>query len=158
MSYAIIETSNKCQFIYYNIIISGAIAVENNPDNGDGILDPEEVRDMEDQVAADVDEKWDNALFLLRVAQEHSLTYEGVNKFCDTIQSFTEKVCESIATKIDATISKNPETHTFRQEFLEACKPGNLFEGLTTRNSRECYYETHFNYKVFYARRIGCII
>ena len=62
-------------------------------------------------MAADVDEKWDSALFLLRVAQEHSLTYEGVDKFCDTIQSFTEKVCESIATKIDAAISKSPETH-----------------------------------------------
>ena len=36
-------------------------------------------------MAADVDEKWDSALFLLRVAQEHSLTYKGVDKFCDTI-------------------------------------------------------------------------
>ena len=49
---------NKCQFMCN---ISGAIAVENNPDNGDGILDLEEVHEMEDQVA-DVNEKWDNAL------------------------------------------------------------------------------------------------
>ena len=80
---------------------------------------------------------------------KHSLTYEGVDVFCDTVQSFTERVCDSIATKIDAAISSSPEIHAFRQELLEACKPGNLFEGLTTRNSRECYYETHFNYKVF---------
>ena len=105
--------------------------------------------DHSHQLPPDVDEKWDNALFLLRVTQEHSLTYEGVNVFCDTVQSFTERVCDSIATKIDAAISSSPEIHAFRQELLEACKPGNLFEGLTTRNSRECYYETHFNYKVF---------
>ena len=90
----------------------------------------------------DVDEKWDNAFS--SATQEHSLTYEGVDVFCDTLQSFTKRVCDSIATKIDAAISSSPEIHTFRQELLEAYKPGNLFE----LNSRECYYETHFNYSI----------
>ena len=109
--------------------------------------DIDEMDDNSHQVAVDVDEKWDNALFLLRVTQEHSLTY-GVDLFCDTVQSFTEKVCENIATKIDEAINKYPETQAFRQEFLEACNPSNLFEGLITRSSRERYYEAHFNYKV----------
>ena len=110
--------------------------------------DRDETEDNSHQVAVDVDEKWDSALFLLRVTQEHSLTYEGVDLFCDTVQSFTEKVCENIATKIDEAIDKYPETQALKQEFLEACNPGNLFEGLTTRSSRERYYEAHFNYKV----------
>ena len=64
MSYVTIETSNKYHFIWN---ISGATAIENNPDNdnGDHILYSENVcswKVMEDHVEAN-DEKWDNALF-----------------------------------------------------------------------------------------------
>ena len=35
-----------------------------------------------------------------------------------------------------------------KEEILDACKPGDLFEGLTARHSRELYYEAHLNYKL----------
>ncbi len=44
-----------------------------------------------------VPEKWDDALFLLRLQCELSLTYEGVNKLAQAVQDYTETVCENAA-------------------------------------------------------------
>ena len=43
-----------------------------------------------------------------------------------------------------------------KEEILDACKPGDLFEGLTARHSRELYYEAHLNYKVSYLFLLSC--
>ena len=37
-----------------------------------------------------------------------------------------------------------------REELIDQCKVGDLFEGLISRHSREQYYIDHFNYTVSY--------
>ena len=97
----------------------------------------------------DVHLQWHTALFLLRVSQEHFLTHDGVESFCNTVQSFAEKLCNGIAQKVEMILSKDEMLDEFlKQDVLDACKPGTLFYGLTGRYARENYYETHFNYKV----------
>lgn len=46
-----------------------------------------------------VDENWDNALFLLKVTCDHSLTHEGVTKLSQSVQDFTEDVCAKAANR-----------------------------------------------------------
>ena len=78
--------------------------------------------------------------------------YEGVGNFCESVQSFAENLGHSIAEKVERTLGDKIGGAVTRQEIFDACTPGDLFEGLTARHSRELYYETHFNYKV----RIWC--
>ena len=113
-----------------------------------GIDTGQEINDCELE-EDDPDISWQNALFLLRVSQEHSLTHDGVNSFCEIVQTFTETLCHNIAEKIKV-ILRDATTlgQSMEQDVLDACKPGMLFEGLTSRHSREQYYETCFNYKV----------
>ena len=99
-------------------------------------------------MTAGVDSQWDNALFLFRVTEEHSLMYEGVGNFGESVQSFAENLGHSIPEQVERTLGDKIGSAVTRQEIFDACKPGDLFEGLTARHSRELYRETHFNYKV----------
>ena len=106
-----------------------------------------------------VDEQWDNALFLMRVTQEHSLTHEGVESFCVTAQSFAETICEYIQKEIETVLSRRVEENVddcLREELIDQCKVGDLFEGLTSRHSKEQYYKDHFNYTVSYQDSFTC--
>ena len=51
------------------------------------------------------DPKWDSALFLLQVTEKHSLTHDGVESLCNSVQSFAEIVCEKIAKKIECKLN-----------------------------------------------------
>ena len=110
-------------------------------------------------MTCDIDAQWDSALFLLRVTEEHSLSYEGVASLCNSVQSFTEKVSQTIEEKVERILSSNIGSaldEGMKEEILDACKPGDLFEGLTARHSRELYYEAHLNYKVSYLLLLSC--
>ena len=98
-----------------------------------------------------VDSMWENARFVLRVTQEQSLTYDGIEKFCDSVQDFTETLYEQMAHQmkeklLDLRGSTIDESTT--QDLLSVFQPTDLFTGLKTRYSREQYYERHFNYQV----------
>ena len=98
-----------------------------------------------------MDPIWENARFLLRVTQEQSLTYDGIEKFCDSVQDFTETLYEKMAQQMKQKLADLrgitiDESRT--QDLLSVLEPIDLFTGLKTRYSREQYYETHFNYQV----------
>ena len=72
-----------------------------------------------------VDEQWDNALFLMRVTQEHSLTHEGAESFCVTAQSFAETICERIQKGIETVLSRRVDENVddcLREELRDQCK------------------------------------
>ena len=70
---------------------------------------------------------------------------------CQSIQSFTETICEqTIAKKVESIIAEECGSlnHETLLKIREACNPGDLFEGLHKRWLREKYDEKHFNYTV----------
>ena len=44
-------------------------------------------------------------LFLLRVTEEHSLTHDGVENLCNSVQSFAEIVSEKVAKMIECKLN-----------------------------------------------------
>lgn len=44
-----------------------------------------------------VDPMWENARLVLWFTQEQSLTCDGIEKFCDSVQDFTETLHEQMA-------------------------------------------------------------
>lgn len=100
-----------------------------------------------------VDPNWENAWFLLRVSYTHeqSLTYDGIEKLCDSMQDFTETLYEKMAHQIKQKLVDLRGTtidESISQDLIRVFEPSDLFIGLKTRYSREKYYETHFNYQV----------
>ena len=73
-----------------------ATEFENNHDPDEGQVNYESNEDG-DEPTISVDPSWENAHFLLRVTQEQSLTYDGVERFCDCMQDYTEMLCEKMA-------------------------------------------------------------
>ena len=54
------------------------------------VTDPSLLSSGDDHVDFLPDPKWDSALFLLRMTEEHSLTHNGVENLCNSVQSFAE--------------------------------------------------------------------
>ena len=94
-----------------------------------------------------MDQQWESAHFLLHATEEHSLTHSGVDSLCESTQRFVDKVCSQVSERIKALLPVDVDS-ALRQSLLAACKPGDLFTGLTTRYSREKYYCEAFNYVV----------
>ena len=86
-----------------------------------------------------MDQQWESAHFLLHVTEEHSLTDSGVDSLCESTQWFVDKICSQVSERIKAVLPADVDS-ALRQSLLAACKPGDLFTGLTTRYSREKYY------------------
>lgn len=105
-----------------------------------------DVMDVSNTVQS-IDPLWDTAHFLLRVTQEQSLTYSGVENFCDSMQDYKEMIYSKIEHKLehyrgcvlDEVIAK---------DILSAMEIEDSFCSLKSRFLREKYYEEHFNYKV----------
>ena len=95
----------------------------------------------------EVDQQWESARFLLHVTEEHSLTHSGVDSFSESTQQFVNKICSQVSERIEAQLPMNVDS-ALRHSLLAACKPGDLFTGLTSRYSREKYYWEAFNYVV----------
>ena len=109
------------------------------------VTDPSLLSSGDDHVDFVPDLKWDSALFLFRVTEEHSLIHDGVENLCNFVQSFAEIVSEKVAKKIECKLNLAEVSSDVTQEILEACVPDDLFGGLTSRYTREKYYEDHFN-------------
>ena len=49
----------------------------------------------------EIDPLWDSAHFLLQATEEHSLTHDGVESLCNTVQLYVKRVCQKISEKVD---------------------------------------------------------
>lgn len=58
-----------------------------NDCDGDGSNEP-----MDIGTQMTVDKDWDNALFLVKITCDHSLTHEGVNRIIQSVQDYAEVV------------------------------------------------------------------
>ena len=93
-------------------------------DNTSSTLD-EQMDSDHDASATETDEKWENARFLLKITQEHSLSHEGVDRMCDSIQSVVDTVCERIREKLEQTIVTGGEiSEDIKKQVLDTCQPG----------------------------------
>lgn len=102
----------------------------------------------DEELPVKIDPQWDSAQFLLRATEEHSLTHDGIESLCNSVQSFVERVCNKVAEKVESSLCKVAIDPKLKEEVKEACNPGDLFKGLKSRYSREKYYEDHFNFMV----------
>ena len=71
------------------------------------VTDPSLLSSGDDHVDFVPDPKWDSALFLLRVTEEHSLTHDSVENLCNSVQSFAEIVSEKVAKKIECKLNSS---------------------------------------------------
>ena len=69
-------------------------------------------------MTAGVDSQWDNALFLFRVTEEHSLMYEGVGNFGESVQSFAENLGHSIPEQVERTLGDKIGSAVQGKKFL----------------------------------------
>ena len=102
-----------------------------------------------------IDPKWDQALFLLKATEQHSLTYSGIESLCESTQGLVETVLDQVASRVKKKLQEhNIEISTTlksaQPSITDACQPADIFEGLYSRHSRERYYGRHFNYVVSY--------
>ena len=71
------------------------------------------------------DDKWENARFLLKIAQEHSLSYEGVDHMCDSIQSLVDTVCEKIRKRVNGImVTGSVISEDLKKQVIDSCEPG----------------------------------
>ena len=109
--------------------------------------------DLEDtDVQPVLDPLWDDAHFMLRVSHEQSLTYDGIEKFCESMQDFKEILSGKIASQVDLKLNHylgSVLDETIKRDLLSTIKVDDNFAKLKPRYSREQYYEKHFNYMVF---------
>ena len=101
----------------------------------------------------EMDNKWQKAKFLLRVTEEHALTHHGVNNLCDSVQWLVDTLSSETTERIKVLLPDDTNTE-LRKQIFDACKPGDVFDGLNTRFLREKYYENYFNYVVTLATSI----
>ena len=47
-----------------------------------------------------IDPKWDQALFLLKATEQHSLTYSGIESLCESTQGLVETVLDQVASRV----------------------------------------------------------
>ena len=97
----------------------------------------------------EIDQKWNTAMFLLRATEENSLTHDGVDKICESVQWYVDKVLDDVLAKVKHELAAESIDHEIQSNIIEALKfSNNLFDGLDSRYLREKYYEHHFNYVV----------
>ena len=97
------------------------------------------------------DALWDTAYFLLRVTQEQSLTYSGIENFCDAMQDYKEMICSKISDQIGNNLKRYQGCvidEINSKDILSAVEIDDNFSIFKSRYSREMYYEKHFNYNV----------
>lgn len=84
----------------------------------------------------EMDNKWQKAKFLLRVTEEHALTHHGVNNLCDSVQWLVDTLSSETTERIKVLLPDDTNTE-LRKQIFDACKPGDVFDGLNTRFLRE---------------------
>jgi len=133
-------------YVVTSILDTDSSSLQENPSSltEDHII----VTEQQTNNAIHIDDQWDNAHFLLRMSQEQSLTHNGVNSLCETVQDFADRVCEKVEQRVEVKLRNTNLDESTIQEILSDCKPGDLFKGLKSRYSREKYYQLHFNYMV----------
>lgn len=104
-----------------------------------------------DDTDVQLDPLWDDAHFLLRISHEQSLTYDGIEKFCESMQDFKEILCRKVAHQVESKLNHyhgNVLDETISRDLLSTIDVDDCFTSLKSHYSREQYYENHFNYRV----------
>ena len=127
----------------------------NDYDEFEGMPDQEVCGDS--LASSGTNHKWKMAKFLLHVAEEQSLTHHGVDDLIDSVQWLVDIVSSEISERIQELLSDDIETED-KKQILDACKPGDIFNGLNSRFLREKYYDNHFNYVVSKTYVHACFI
>ena len=90
--------------------------------------------EQENMILDEPDDEWNSAQFLLRVTEEHSLTHNGVDSLCDSVQWFVDGLCARITEKVRHSLLSNEVTDSvITEDILSVCNPGNLFPNLKSR-------------------------
>lgn len=139
--------------VFWLYVLIGVCQVEETSEmeeqNDDYSVDGMDVSDAVQRI----DPLWDTAYFLLRVTQEQSLTYSGVENFCDAMQDYKEMICGKITKQIEDKLKHHQGyvvDEVISKDILRAVEIDDNFSALKSRYSRETYYEQHFNYNVRY--------
>ena len=103
-------------------------------------------------VAWNVDPQWNQAQFLLRSAKQLSLAHSGVTDMCESTRSFVESINQDVYKKVIRTLDSHKVTlnDDLKSDLLDSCMVKDLFDGLSTRASRESYFRKNFHYVVSY--------
>jgi len=104
-----------------------------------------------------VDQKWESARFLLKVTEEHSISYSGVDSLCTSVQKLVDDVCCRIKDNVQ-TLLPNTLSSCEKEAVLCTCDTPAIFDGLTSRYLREKFYREKFHYAVSCMRRNALII
>lgn len=83
---------NRASLTLHNIIIESECDIRNDQDENES---NEESMDIETPNV--IDKNWENALFLLKITCEHSLSHEGVSKMSQSVQDYSEIICANAA-------------------------------------------------------------
>lgn len=144
-----------CQIfmLFVFLVIDGSHVEESNTNEMEEFGQDDyslDAMDVSDTIQS-IDPLWDTAHFLLRVTQEQSLTYTGVENFCDSMQDYNETICNKITHQIEHKLKHHQGSvldDVISKDILSAIATEDNFSSLKSRYSREKYYEKYFNYKV----------
>lgn len=130
------------------ILLTLYLDTEDIQDSSDSPVNSESHFDTEVSFAPDIDPRWESALFLLRMTEEHSLTHTGVDSLCESAQWLVDSVGREIAQKLETRLSAVTDD-ALKEDLLQICKPSDdIFSGLNSRHLRESFYRDWFNYVV----------
>ena len=80
------------------------------------------------------------------------LTHSGVTDMCGSTRSFVESINQDVYKKVIRTLDSHKVTlnDDLKSDLLDSCMVKDLFDGLSTRASRESYFRKNFHYVVSY--------
>jgi hypothetical protein len=124
--------------------------------NDDIALSSSQVTNNDVVLPSELSNKSQSALFLLKASHSLSLTHSGVDELCQSTQSFVESVASNIKHQVFLALqSKNVElTPDVQSHIATACNVDDLFNGLSTRATREAFYRNNLHFLVM---RVVCI-
>lgn len=98
----------------------------------------------------EVNPKFDQAMFLLRSAHTLSLNYSSIEELCELTQTLVDQTVGQMQHKILCNLQDKGITvdDSVKKLIAESCSVDEMFNGLSSRTSRERYYQQYLNYVV----------
>jgi len=93
-------------------------------------------------------EKWTCVKFLLRVAEDHHLTHEGVSNLSNSVQWLVDLLFSQLKEKIYSYLSESNLVSVDKDALLSMCESDDILSGLYSQYLREKFCTESFNYAV----------